>query len=165
MLSLDEAGTTATLVIEKARPDELAAVLAVMEPWNMHHVPSAEMGELDLNCFFVARLDGAIIGAAGYRILSATEGKTTLLGVLPEHSRLRVGAMLQEARLRAMLDAGVKTVTTNADRPSVIRWYKMSFGYSEVGTLQKLHSFGHPDIDHWTTLELDLTAWGLSRQR
>jgi ribosomal-protein-alanine N-acetyltransferase len=66
---------------------------------------------------------------------------------------------LQEARLQAMADAGVNTVTTNADRPSVIRWYKMSFGYREVGTLAKLHSFGHPDIDHWTTLELDLDAY------
>jgi len=25
--------------------------------------------------------------------------------------------------------------------------------------LQKIHSFGHPDIDLWTTLELDLTDY------
>lgn len=131
----------------------------------MHHVPSPEMAELDLRCFFIARLDGEIIGAAGYRILSATEGKTTLLGVLPEHSHLHVGVLLQEARLQAMIDAGVRTVTTNADRPSVIRWYKMIFGYRAVGRLAKLHSFGHPDIDHWTTLQLDLEAYRRRRQR
>lgn len=130
-----------------------------MRPWNMHHVPSPEMAELDLSCFFVARLNGEIIGAGGYRILSATEGKTTLLGVLPEHNDLHVGVLLQKARLQAMIDAGVQTVTTNADRPSVIRWYKMLFGYREVGKLAKLHSFGHPDIDHWTTLQLDLEAY------
>lgn len=152
-----------SVVIEKAGPNDLAAILAIMEPWNMHHVPSPEMDALDLNCFFVARLNGQIIGAAGYKILSATQGKTTLLGVLPEHSRLGVGARLQETRLQAMTDAGVNTVTTNADRPSVIRWYKMYFGYRAVGTLAKLHSFGHPDINHWTTLELDLDAYNQAR--
>ncbi len=150
--------------IERAGPDDLQAVLRVMRPWNLHNVPSPEMGELDLSCFFVARLDGEIIGAGGYRILSATEGKTTLLGVLPEYSDLHVGALLQKARLQAMIDAGVQTVTTNADRPSVIRWYKMLFGYREVGKLAKLHSFGHPDIDHWTTLQLDLEAYKRKRQ-
>jgi ribosomal-protein-alanine N-acetyltransferase len=150
--------------IERAGPDDREAVLRVMRPWNMHHVPSPEMAELDLGCFFVARLDGEIIGAGGYRILSATEGKTTLLGVLPEFADLHVGVLLQEARLQAMLDAGVRTVTTNADRPSVIRWYKMLFGYREVGKLAKLHSFGHPDIDHWTTLRLDLEAYKRKRQ-
>lgn len=145
--------------IERAGPDDLEAVLRVMRPWNMHHVPSPEMGELDLNCFFVARFEGEIIGAGGYRILSATEGKTTLLGVLPEYADLHVGKLLQKARLQAMINAGMRTVTTNADRPSVIRWYKMVFGYKEVGKLAKLHSFGHPDIDHWTTLRLDLAAY------
>jgi ribosomal-protein-alanine N-acetyltransferase len=150
--------------IERAMPGDRTAILAVMEHWNMHHVPSPEMAELDLNCFFVARLAGQIIGAGGYRILSRTAGKTTLLGVIPEYSRLQIGVALQEARLKALIDAGVETVTTNADRPSVIRWYKMHFGYREVGRLAKLHSFGHPDIDHWTTLELDLPAYAKTRR-
>ena len=48
--------------IRPARPDEGPTILEVMRPWNMHHVPSAEMEALDLNCFFVAEMDGVIIG-------------------------------------------------------------------------------------------------------
>ena len=64
--------------IEKAVSGDREAILKVMEAWNMHHVPSEEMEELDLSCFFVARTDdGRIIGAGGYKVLSAEEGKTT----------------------------------------------------------------------------------------
>jgi hypothetical protein len=58
-----------------------------------------------------------------------------------------------------MAALGVDTVTTNADRPETIAWYKSRFGYREVGKLQKIHDFGRSDIDHWTTLQLDLKAY------
>ena len=56
-----------------------------MRPWNMHHVPSAEMEQLDLKCFFVARVAGEVVGAAGYQVISQSLGKTTLMGVLEEY--------------------------------------------------------------------------------
>jgi 3-keto-5-aminohexanoate cleavage enzyme len=146
-------------IIRRATPWDRDAILATMRPWNMHHVPSPEMESLDLSCFFVADVGGAVVGASGYRILGEGRGKTTLLAVVPEHLGSGIGAALQEARLQAMAALGVHTVTTNADRPETIRWYKSRFGYREVGRLQKIHSFGHPDIDHWTTLELDLTDY------
>ena len=62
-------------------------------------------------------------------------------------------------RLEAMAAKGVKKVTTNADLPETIAWYKKHFGYREVGKLKKVHEFGDPDIDCWTTLEMDLEAW------
>jgi 3-keto-5-aminohexanoate cleavage enzyme len=130
-----------------------------MRPWNMHHVPSPEMEALDTSCFFVARVDGRVVGGCGYKILSQTVGKTTLLGVLPEYAKLGIGRALQDARLRAMGRLGVKTVVTNADRPETLAWYKKHYGYKETGRLQKLRSFGHPDIYHWTTMEMDLEAY------
>jgi len=114
---------------------------------------------IDLSCFFVVRLDGRIVGAAGYKILSGGQGKTTLLGVLPDYAGCGVGFALQDARLRAMARLGVEVVTTNADRPATIRWYKRRFGYREVGRLEKLHSFGDPNLSHWTTLQLDLLEY------
>ena len=93
--------------IEKASPDDYAAILHVMELWNMHHVPSAEMDVLDLSCFFVARLSGHVAGAAGYKLLSPGKGKTTLLGIRPEFSGMGIGKALQNARLDAMYEAGV----------------------------------------------------------
>ncbi len=148
-----------SFVIRRATGRDREAILNVMRPWNMHHVPSPEMESIDLDCFFVAEIDGRIVGASGYKVLAPGQGKTTLLGVLPEYSSAGIGGALQEARLEAMAQLGVRTVTTNADRPQTIDWYKTRFGYHEVGHLPKIHSFGHPDIDHWTTLELDLDRY------
>jgi len=61
-----------TIVIERAREEDLSGILRVMETANMHHVPSPEMPDLDWECFFVARSGGEIVGAAGYKVLSAT---------------------------------------------------------------------------------------------
>ncbi|MFB3904944.1 MAG: GNAT family N-acetyltransferase [Acidobacteriota bacterium] len=151
--------------VEKATPADLGAILEVMRPWNMHHVPSPEMEELDLECFYVARLDGRIVGAAGYKVLSQTRGKTTLLGVLPEYCNAGIGRMLQDARLEAMHRIGVNKVITNADRPETIAWYKRRYGYREVGRLAKVCSFGDPAVDYWTTLELDLDTYFRNLER
>ena len=142
--------------IRPAKDEDHDAILEVMRPWNMHHVPSPEMEPLNIKCFFVACIQSRIIGAAGYKILSPTEGKTTLLSVLPDFSGMKIGRELQDLRLQAMRDAGVKTVTTNADQPETIVWYKKHYGYREVGKLKKICDFGLPEVDHWTTLQLDL---------
>lgn len=150
---------TVDFVIERASPEELGDILQVMQPWNMHHVPSPEMENLDLTCMFVARVDGQVVGAGGYKLLSGRRGKTTLMAVLPEFAGAGIGRALQDARLQAMASAGVATVTTNADRPDSIRWYKEHYGYKEVGTFKKRHSFGSSEVDTWTTLEMDLESW------
>jgi 3-keto-5-aminohexanoate cleavage enzyme len=148
-----------SFTIRRARPDESAVILDIMRPWNMHHVPSPEMDSLDLGCFFVAEQDGTPIGASGYKLLGQGEGKTTLLAVLPLYLGTGAGAALQVRRLLAMAALGVQTVTTNADRPETIAWYISRFGYRAVGKLPKIHQFGLPEVDHWTTLQLDLPAY------
>jgi uncharacterized protein (DUF849 family)/N-acetylglutamate synthase-like GNAT family acetyltransferase len=148
-----------TYIIEPAGPGDRDGILAVMRHFNMHHVPSVEMGELDLTRFFVARMQGRVVGAAGYKVLSPTEGKTTLLGVLPELNGMGIGKALQHRRMEELYKAGVETLTTNADRPETILWYKKHFGYRTVGTLKKLCSFGLDEVDHWTTLRTDLDAY------
>ena len=150
--------------IEKACPADLPAILEVMRFFNMHHVPSAEMPALDIDRFFVARLDGKIVGAAGYTMLSPTEGKTTLLGVNPELSGLGIGKALQIARLEAMYELGAQTVLTNADIPDTIAWYKKHCGYLEIGRLKKIHSFGLEHVDHWTTIRMDLVYYMRERE-
>ena len=147
---------TRPCTIEPAGLGDREAILAVMRPANMHHVPSAEMGELELSRFFVARVEGRIVGAGGYELVAPRRGKTTLLAVLPEYRGMGIGAQLQEARLDAMRKAGVDTVVTNADRPPTIDWYKRAYGYREVGRLAKVVPFGDPSVGEWTTLELDL---------
>jgi len=151
--------------IRKAKELERDSILMVMKPWNMHHVPSEEMQELDISCFFVATIDNKIVGASGYKLISQNRGKTTLLGVLPEYSGKGIGKLLQDARLKAMYNLGVKTVITNADRPATIEWYKKHYGYNKIGNLEKIHSFGDDSINSWTTLEMDLENYMQTKSR
>jgi ribosomal-protein-alanine N-acetyltransferase len=152
------------VVIEPARKEDVPKILCIMKTVNMHNVPSPEMPELDWKCFFVAKVDGEIVGAAGYKILSQTEAKTTLMAVLPEHRRLGIGRLLQEKRMKTLCEKGIKTLTTNADIPETITWYKKYFGYKEVGKVKKVHEFGRPDIVEWTTLKADLSKEGTKQK-
>jgi ribosomal-protein-alanine N-acetyltransferase len=146
-------------VYRRARVDDRDAVFRVLAFANFHHVPSLEMPVFDLADVFVAEVDGLIVGVAGYTLLEDGRGKTTLMAVDPAYRRFGIGTRLQVLRMRAMRDAGCRSVTTNADLPETIAWYKRNFGYREVGTLAKVHEFGDPARDHWTTLECDLAAW------
>lgn len=129
-------------------------ILDVMSCYNMHHVPSAEMDELDLNCFFIALVGEELVGASGYKMLNTTTGKTTLLAVTPAYSKHGIGLALQQARVKRMKELGAKKIITNADRPETITWYKKQ-GYVEIGKLPKIHEFGLPHVQEWTTLQLN----------
>jgi ribosomal-protein-alanine N-acetyltransferase len=130
-----------------------------METANMHYVPSPEMPELDWKSFFLALVDGEVVGAAGYRILSASEAKTTLMAVKPDYRGSGVGKALQERRMLEISGKGIKTLITNADVPETITWYKKHFSYEEAGKIKKIHEFGQPEISEWTTLRVDLVKW------
>ncbi|MEE4214761.1 MAG: GNAT family N-acetyltransferase [Bacteroidales bacterium] len=147
------------MIIRQAGKEDRDEILRIMEYWNMHHVPSEEMPELDISCFFIAEENGKIVGASGYKMISPEVGKTTLLGVDPEEAGKGIGMALQQARLKKMHELGAKKVITNADRPDTIAWYKKHFGYYEVGKLKKIHSFGRDDIDEWTTIEMNLDKY------
>lgn len=152
--------TAPAFTIRPARlPDDRAAALAVLETANMHHVPSAEMHDLDQGDWHVAEIAGRVVGVCGYDMAGANgdlHGKTTLMAVHPEARGTGVGMALQRLRMGLMRDAGATRVITNADRPETIAWYERHFGYRRVGEVAKLHEFGHPDVDRWTTLEAPL---------
>jgi N-acetylglutamate synthase-like GNAT family acetyltransferase len=141
-------------------PADREEMLRVLETVNMHHVPSPEMDDFDVGQWYVAESGGRVVGVAGFRLLGPPEapvGKTTLLAVDPAQRENGIGRALQELRMEEMRRAGATRVITNADRPETIAWYQRHFGYRKVGEVQKLHEFGLPDVDHWTTLEADLT--------
>ena len=149
----------ADVIIRPAKEPDIPAILEIMKTANMHYVPSLEMPDLDWRCFFIAEADGRIVGAAGYRITSNREAKTTLMAVLPEYRRYGIGKSLQTRRMLALYERGIQTLITNADIPETIEWYKKYFGYREIGKLKKMHEFGRPDIDEWTTLQTDIVEW------
>jgi len=152
------------IVIEKARPEDRAAILALLEKANMHVIPSPEMPALTFETYSVARAGGKVVGFCGYKILSPTEAKTELMVVDPEYRGYGIGLRLQERRMLEMLQLGIRKLTTNTDLAPTIAWYKRHFGYREVGKLKKLHEFGDPEIDEWTTLEVDLQQWNEARK-
>ncbi len=144
--------------IRFARPEEIPSIIELMRPYNMHHIPSPEMGALDYKCFIVAEQNGTLIGAAGYTFVSADIGKTTLMAVNPDYTGYGLGMELQARRMQILRGLGCAKIITNADRPQTIAWYKRHFGYREIGKLPKIHSFGLNDVPAWTTLEADLTG-------
>jgi N-acetylglutamate synthase-like GNAT family acetyltransferase len=153
---MDAAQPRPPIKYRRAVTDDREAMLRVLRCANFHHVPSPEMPELDVPCFFVAEDGGRLVGVAGYKVTGDGRGKTTLMAVEQEYRGAGVGQRLQELRMDAMRALGCTSVVTNADRPPTIEWYKRKFGYREVGTLAKLHEFGDPAVDRWTTLEAPL---------
>jgi ribosomal-protein-alanine N-acetyltransferase len=140
-------------------PSDRGAMLEVLETVNMHRVPSPEMDDFDVGRWYVAESEGRVVGVAGFRVVGSRDapvGKTTLLAVAPDQRERGIGRALQELRMRLMRDAGAQRVITNADRPTTIAWYERHFGYRRVGEVRKLHEFGLPDVDRWTTLEASL---------
>ena len=142
--------------IRFTKPKDIPSIISLMEPYNMHHIPSPEMGELDDKFFLVAEVNGKIIGAAGFNFIDSNTGKTTLLAVHPGFIHMGIGKKLQAYRMEILAGFGCSRIITNADRPETIAWYKKNFGYREIGSLPKIHSFGREDIDRWTTLESSL---------
>ena len=144
------------IVYRRATERDRGAMLRVLECANFHHVPSPEMPEFDIDSFFVAEAGGTIVGVAGFKVTRDGRGKTTLMAVEPEYRGAGVGHRLQELRMDELRRLGCTSVVTNADRPATIDWYKRKFAYREVGTVAKLHEFGDPSVDRWTTLEAAL---------
>ena len=148
-----------SLVIKKAASEDLPAIMELLKIANMHYIGSAEMPSISFENYFVAKADRNVVGFCGYKVLSPTRAKTELMVVHPDSRGLGIGFKLQRRRMEDMLARGIRTLTTNTDLPETIEWYKKHFGYRKVGELKKVNEFGSPDIDHWTTLEVDLVKW------
>lgn len=149
-------------------PDDREAILAVLEPEGLHRIPSAEMDDLSVGTWLVAESAGTVTGVAGFRLDQTSDGivgKNLLLAVRKEHRGRGVGRALVNHRLQLMREAGAIKVVTNSDRPELINWLIRDYGYRRVGEVEKLHTFGRPDVDRWTTLEASMAdaAAGMSR--
>ena len=153
------------VAIEKAVAENLPAIMELLKIANMHYIGSPEMPSLTYENYFVAKIEGKVVGFCGYKILSPTEAKTELMVVHPDYRGLGIGDKLQVRRMEDMLAKGISMLTTNTDLPATIKWYQRHFGYRKIGTLKKIHEFGDPAIDRWTTLQVDLVQWNNTRRR
>lgn len=149
--------------IENASASDRDAIYGVLRQWNMHHAFDKEADRIDLARFFVARVEGEIVGTAGYELVSDTVGKTRLLAVIPSFEGAGVGKALQERRLEAMHALGIERVITHSSRLGSIVWYKKHFGYKETGKIEKPYAYGETEVTHTTVLELDLARYMATR--
>lgn len=145
--------------IENALPQDRDEIINVLMPWNLHHIPSPEADEIEFSCFFVAKVQGKIVGVSGYKLLGDNAGRTRSLAVYPEFQGTGIGKVLQDTRLEAMYSAGVTKVYTDIDRPETILWYKKHYGYKEIGQRKKRSKHGSLDTDFAAILELDLDMY------
>ena len=162
-MKIDEIQTGFT--IEKAEEKNKPDIFRLLKQANMHYIPSEEMPSLTYENYFVAKVDGNVVGFSGYKILSKHDAKTELMVVDNNARGKGIGYALQVRRMEDMLVKGIQTLTTNSDLPESINWYKKYFGYNEIGKLKKIHEFGDPNIDEWTTLQVDLIQWDKERKR
>lgn len=143
-------------------------VLEILEFEGLHRIPSPEMDDFDVGHWLVAERAGTIAGVAGFRVEQTSDGvvgKNLLLAVRKENRGQGIGRALVDHRLQLMVEAGATKVVTNSDRPGLIDWLIRDYGFRPVGELEKLHAFGRPDADRWTTLEAPMhkAAAGMSR--
>ena len=145
------------LEIRRPVAAEWPRILEVLETANFHHIGGPEMPSFPLGDCFVAAIEGAVIGVAGYRVLDDTTAKTTLLAVDPKYRGRRAGGALHTARQDYLRDLGIKTLYTNTDDERVIAWYERVFGYISSGErTPKLASFGRCDRQEWIELMVRL---------
>lgn len=152
------------ITIERARPDDREAMAAVLAHRNMLTTFERVAAREGVENYFVAKINGEVIGTAGFEVLSEGEGMTRSLAVLPEFEGTGVGKALQDARLEAMHALGVKTVTTYADRPGTIVWYKKHYGCVETGKMKKPYEQGLKDEAFITVLSMDVRAYMASKE-
>lgn len=143
--------------IENASPDDLNEIIKILTPWNMQQRILSP--KIDFSCFFVAKVEKNIVGVAGYRLLDDNAGRTRTLAIYPEFQGTGIGKALQDRRLQAMYNAGVKKVYTHTDRAETVVWYKKHYRYIETGKKKKSSSHGLPDIEYSTILELNLIEY------
>lgn len=143
-------------IIEKAKPSDKEEIIEVLKPWNMHNIILKDPKYIDFNFYYVARVDGKIVGCAGFILLSDTKARTRLLAVYPELQGTGIGKALQDYRLEQMYKMGIKTVVTHADRDEIILWYKKHYGYKETGEKKKVEEHGLNDKSISVTMEMDL---------
>jgi len=160
----DENNWSATrAVITKMQTTHMDDVMALLGKWDMaprqasESMPNPERSKLDIDNTFVALLDNQLVGVASYILLGDNRAETASLAVDPEYLGCGIGYQLHMTRIEELKTKGINHIHTETDRPEVIQWYVNKFGYRITGTNPKKHVFGHPDYDHWTILETDLT--------
>lgn len=140
-------------------------IIKILKIWNLHHALLSKPEQIDLNKFYVARVDNKIVGVAGYSIQKPQQGRTRLLAIYPEYRGYGIGKALQEKRLEAMYKVGIKTVETRSDRPETILWYKKYYPYREQGKIKKELPSGIQEQEYSTVLKLDLEYYQNHKDR
>ncbi len=148
------------ITIERPGTADKARIYEILATANFDKVGGTEMPAYPLEDCFVARVEGRIVGVAGYQVLDAETAKTTVITICPDWRGSGVGSMLQTHRLGYLKSLGIRRCYTNCDDERAIQWNMDHFGFRRTGDLvPKTEAYGRDDRDHWVNLVIDLEAW------
>ena len=117
--------------IREAKPDDIAALIALIEPMEQEgilvHRPR-ELLEREIEQFSIMLHDGIIVGCAALYQHSAEEAELACLAVNPDHREWGYGEQLMERIFRRAKKAGIKrlfVLTTRTEHWFVERGFKL----------------------------------------
>ncbi len=117
--------------IREAKPDDIAALIALIEPMEQEgilvHRPR-ELLEREIEQFSIMLHDGIIVGCAALYPHSAEEAELACLAVNPDHREWGYGEQLMERIVRRAKKAGIKrlfVLTTRTEHWFVERGFKL----------------------------------------
>ncbi len=125
------------LVIRKGRAEDLDGIAALEQecfasPWSRESL-YRDMTENQMAEYFVAELDGEVVGYLGIWLVSE-EGYINNVAVSPSHRRRQIGSALIGAMLEATQAEGIiaHTLEVRASNEAAKGLYK-KFGFKEAG--------------------------------
>jgi amino-acid N-acetyltransferase len=117
--------------IREAKPDDIAALIALIEPMEAEgilvHRPR-ELLEREIEHFSIMLHDGIIVGCAALYPHSEDEAELACLAVNPDHREWGYGEQLMERIIRRAKQAGMKrlfVLTTRTEHWFVERGFKL----------------------------------------
>ena len=117
--------------IREAKPDDIAALIALIEPMEQEgilvHRPR-ELLEREIEQFSIMLHDGIIVGCAALYQHSAEEAELACLAVNPDHREWGYGEQLMERIFRRAKKSGIKrlfVLTTRTEHWFVERGFKL----------------------------------------
>lgn len=117
--------------IREAKPDDIAALIALIEPMEQEgilvHRPR-ELLEREIEQFSIMLHDGIIVGCAALYQHTAEEAELACLAVNPDHREWGYGEQLMERIFRRAKKAGIKrlfVLTTRTEHWFVERGFKL----------------------------------------
>lgn len=119
--------------IRRATVADTQSILKIIKNLDIDRNSPVDESAIDIDFFYVAEVNGEVIGISGYKFLGPKAAVTTFLGVLPEYKGKGIGYELQAKRVAAVKSLNCNTLYTATPTRESADWYIKNFNYVEIG--------------------------------